>query len=87
MWPTGGVIYRTHEILPCFHGGYVLAHCDRDIATNLSNSKVSPVFRYVDDYLVLLNDQPGQDVTREITSSTFVERAQELKLTDDLPKK
>ncbi|CAN7941860.1 unnamed protein product, partial [Ixodes hexagonus] len=64
-----------------------LPQCDRGIAQNLPTHLVSRVFRYVDDYLVLLCIRPDQyeSATFNIISNTFVTQAQGLKLTHGLP--
>lgn len=66
---------------------FCLAQRDRAIANTLNTGQVSVIFRYVDDYLVLLKDRPTENDT-EVTDSirsTFVEQAQGLKFTHELP--
>lgn len=64
-----------------------LSQCDRDISQNLPNNLVARVFRYVDDYLVLLHERPAQlqSVTVNTIQSNFCKQAKGFKFTYELP--
>ncbi|CAN7995341.1 unnamed protein product, partial [Ixodes pacificus] len=64
-----------------------LSHCDQAIAKNISANQVSRIFRYVDDYLVLLPFRPDEGDSHPIDSvrATFLEQAEQLNFTIEVP--
>ncbi|CAN8020541.1 unnamed protein product, partial [Ixodes persulcatus] len=64
-----------------------LSQCDRAIANALPIGQVSRIFRYVDDYLVLLTQRPADNEIQifDTIQSTFFEKGQGLKFTHELP--
>ncbi|CAN7982278.1 unnamed protein product [Ixodes pacificus] len=64
-----------------------LSQCERDISQKLPNNLMARVFRYVDDYLVLLHERPAQlqSVTINTVQSNFCKQAKGLKFTYELP--
>ncbi|MDD9361451.1 MAG: reverse transcriptase domain-containing protein, partial [Anaplasma sp.] len=64
-----------------------LAKCDRAIANTISSTHVSHIFRYVDDYLVLLKERPvdNEKLLLNNIRSCFLEQAEGLKFTDESP--
>lgn len=64
-----------------------LSQCDRAIAKSLSTTEVARVYRYVDDYLILLNKPCEMNNDQQINDikTTFMKNAQGLKFTYELP--
>lgn len=64
-----------------------LAKCDRDIANTIAGAHVTRIFRYVDDYLVLLRERPVDNEIQTLCHirSSFLEQAEGLKFTYESP--
>ncbi|CAN7980436.1 unnamed protein product [Ixodes pacificus] len=64
-----------------------LSKCDRVIADNLPSGQVIRIFRFVDDYLVLLSNRPEDSNTKAVHDfhATFVKHSQGLRFTHELP--
>ncbi|CAN7945243.1 unnamed protein product [Ixodes hexagonus] len=64
-----------------------LSQCDREIANRTSTKQISRIFRYVDDYLVLLTCCPDDKETQVINSirSDFLEGGKGLNFTYETP--